>query len=233
MKKMNITVIGTLCILIGIALTGCIDYSGESPEKTIQKDSDFDGWTDIQEREAHTNPFDADTDHDGIWDPEDPDPSRPGILTDTEQKLEVGRYVEFDLARMYPTGIPKYIRDHLGIGDSEHYNITREDVRLPKGSALIAVSPPCSVGYTSGRLYWSYEIYASSPQVADFFLEEMAYKRGWQVCDRVHQFERYGICEIRMYYLRPGDQDLYRTIIVIGQEEGRYSQFIIIEDSVD
>lgn len=71
------------------------------------------------------------------------------------------------------------------------------------------------------------------PQVVDFFLEEMAYKHGWRVCDRVHQFERYGICETWMCFLKSGDQDLYRTIIVIGQEEGRYSQFIIIEDSVD
>ncbi len=80
MKKIEIAVAGILCIFIGIALAGYINYSGEAPEKTIQKDSDFDGWTDIQEREAHTNPFDVDTDHDGVWDPEDPNPQYPGIV---------------------------------------------------------------------------------------------------------------------------------------------------------
>jgi len=72
MKKIEIAVAGILCILIGIALVG---YIIGTSKKTIQKDSDSDGWTDIQEREAHTNPFDANTDHDGIWGPEDPDPS--------------------------------------------------------------------------------------------------------------------------------------------------------------
>ena len=37
-------------------------------------DSDGDGWDDEQERIVGTNPYNVDTDGDGIWDPKDPDP---------------------------------------------------------------------------------------------------------------------------------------------------------------
>jgi hypothetical protein len=42
-------------------------------------DSDGDGWTDIQERAAGTDPFNVDTDIDGIWDPYDENPLDPSI----------------------------------------------------------------------------------------------------------------------------------------------------------
>ncbi|RZN33845.1 MAG: hypothetical protein EFT35_10115 [Methanophagales archaeon ANME-1-THS] len=37
-------------------------------------DSDGDGWTDVQERRAGTDPYNVDTDGDGAWDPNDPNP---------------------------------------------------------------------------------------------------------------------------------------------------------------
>jgi hypothetical protein len=43
------------------------------------QDSDGDGWDDEQERRAGTNPHKVDTDGDGIWDPQDPNPSDPNI----------------------------------------------------------------------------------------------------------------------------------------------------------
>jgi hypothetical protein len=43
------------------------------------QDSDGDGWDDEQERRAGTNPYKVDTDGDGIWDTQDPNPSNPNI----------------------------------------------------------------------------------------------------------------------------------------------------------
>ena len=43
------------------------------------QDSDGDGWDDEQERRAGTNPHKVDTDGDGIWDSQDPNPSDPNI----------------------------------------------------------------------------------------------------------------------------------------------------------
>jgi hypothetical protein len=43
-------------------------------EKSALMDSDGDGWSDVQEKKAGTNPYNVDTDGDGIWDPKDPNP---------------------------------------------------------------------------------------------------------------------------------------------------------------
>jgi len=226
MKK--IAVVGTLCILIGIALAGCIDYSDEAPEKTIERDSDFDGWTDTEEREAHTNPFDVDTDHDGIWDPEDPNPSRIGILINPEEKLEAGEYLEFDLA-----SAPGWVGKKPCI-------VTRDDIILPKESSLLTTKIEIPSGYACYRSYHSYEINASSTQAIDFFLVYMQYN-GWhtcnatdQFCDAPYQFELYnGIYGMYIQFFKRGDQDTYVTILVMGEEEYPYSQFMIIKEDVD
>lgn len=42
-------------------------------------DSDGDGWIDAQERRAGTDPNKKDTDNDGHWDPQDPNPLDPTI----------------------------------------------------------------------------------------------------------------------------------------------------------
>jgi len=47
---------------------------GGGEEEPSAVDSDGDGWTDVQEREAGSDPFNADTDGDGRWDPLDPNP---------------------------------------------------------------------------------------------------------------------------------------------------------------
>jgi hypothetical protein len=52
---------------------GCPELVGEQTEK----DSDGDSWSDEQELRAGTNPHDVDTDEDGIWDSQDPNPLEP------------------------------------------------------------------------------------------------------------------------------------------------------------
>lgn len=217
--KTIVAVIGALCILIGIALAGCIDYSDEAPEETIQKDSDLDGWTDIQEREAHTNPFDVDTDHDGILDPEDPNPLYIGILTDPKQKLEAGECLEFDYLSILPPNV------HY-MGTEEHRNITFEDIRLPEGST----KPDCkyTVGGYSDAFWCNSNIYASPTKVMDFFIEKMLYD-GWDITyckwDSIGWTQKYGI----MYFQKLEGEGQYVTITVIGSErEPEYSQFTII-----
>ncbi|MFQ5842604.1 MAG: hypothetical protein ACE5I8_09225 [Thermodesulfobacteriota bacterium] len=44
------------------------------PEEEEVVDSDGDGWTDEEEERAGTDPNNKDTDGDGIWDPQDPNP---------------------------------------------------------------------------------------------------------------------------------------------------------------
>ena len=225
MKKIEIAVFGVICILIGIALAGYIVSSGETPEKTMQKDSDRDGWTDIQEREVHTNPFDVDSDHDGIQDPEDPEPLHPGILTNPEQKLEGGGSYEYDAAIMFGSKTP--------------YIVTVEDPLIPKELTLLTTKLDIPSGYACYRSYFSFEINASSPQVIDFFLENMP-RWGWHTCNasdrycnKPELFDFYGIYGAHMQFFQKGDQDRYLTILVIGEETYPYSQVIEIEEVVD
>lgn len=64
MKHYSIFII---CLIITATLfTGCIQSS--------QQDSDGDGWTDVQEQKAGTNPYNKDTDGDGYWDSKDENP---------------------------------------------------------------------------------------------------------------------------------------------------------------
>lgn len=53
-------------IIVTTLFTGCIQSS--------QQDSDGDGWTDVQEQKAGTNPYNKDTDGDGYWDSKDENP---------------------------------------------------------------------------------------------------------------------------------------------------------------
>lgn len=62
-----------LCLLLGT--TSC-EYLEEIES---QLDSDGDGWTDVQEKIAGTDPNKVDTDDDGYWDPQDPNPLNPSI----------------------------------------------------------------------------------------------------------------------------------------------------------
>ena len=75
MKK---TMVGSLLsiILIAAVCSGCILGSG-SEQQGEGLDSDGDGWTDSEEAVAGTDPSTADTDHDGISDPIDPNPLVP------------------------------------------------------------------------------------------------------------------------------------------------------------
>jgi len=208
MKKIEIAVFGVICILIGIALAGYIVSSGEN-------DSDRDGWTDIQEREVHTNPFDVDSDHDGIQDPEDPEPLHPGILTNPEQKLEEGGYLEYG----YEWGGCR-----VAGGD---FNVTHDDIRLPNGSTKVDCKR-IGGGYGEGR-WCSYYSYRSPTRVLDFFIDKMM-QDGWDNSyykfDSIGWAKEFGI--LKFQKLEGGSEGVYVTIIVIGLESGpEYSQFTI------
>lgn len=69
MKKNSILLI----VIVLISVLGCVD------EKTQPQDSDGDGWTDQQEINAGTDPYNRDTDGDGYWDPRDENPLDPDI----------------------------------------------------------------------------------------------------------------------------------------------------------
>jgi hypothetical protein len=51
-------------------------------------DSDGDGWSDSQEISAGTNPEDKDTDDDGYWDPNDPNPLDPNVPENLKDMIE-------------------------------------------------------------------------------------------------------------------------------------------------
>ena len=61
------------CLLLGT--TSCVSLE----ELDSSLDSDGDGWSDVQEEIAGTDPDDVDTDNDGYWDPLDPNPLNPDI----------------------------------------------------------------------------------------------------------------------------------------------------------
>jgi hypothetical protein len=51
-------------------------------------DSDGDGWTDSQEINSGTDPEDKDTDDDGFWDPNDPNPLDPNVPEKLKESIE-------------------------------------------------------------------------------------------------------------------------------------------------
>ena len=64
---MNKTIASLVAIVAVAAVVMVIGY-------VIFADSDGDGWSDFKEKNAGTNPYNVDTDGDGIWDPHDPNP---------------------------------------------------------------------------------------------------------------------------------------------------------------
>jgi len=206
-----------LCILVGLILGIYIESQ--------PKDSDLDGWTDVEEQEAGTSPFDSDTDDDGIKDPEDPTPLHPGILTSDEQKLKDYKYVEYDIEVLYSWSSNKTHLEHIRL----------EDVRIPEGSTMIKFKETW-VGYGEQR-WCTYEINASALQVIDFFLRNMVHD-GWHThpgyyikYDRTSwaPFNFVGISGMDMHFMKNSDaKGEYITIVVVGLEEDDHSQFTIV-----
>lgn len=73
MKKNSILLI--VIVMISVLGLGCVDENTQSQAH----DSDGDGWTDQQEMNAGTDPYNKDTDGDGYWDPKDDNPLDPDI----------------------------------------------------------------------------------------------------------------------------------------------------------
>ena len=63
----NKTIASLVAIVAVAAVVMVVGY-------VIFADSDGDGWGDFKEKNAGTNPYNVDTDNDGIWDPHDPNP---------------------------------------------------------------------------------------------------------------------------------------------------------------
>ena len=208
-----------LCILVGLILGIYIESQ--------PKDSDLDGWTDVEEQEAGTSPFDSDTDDDdGIKDPEDPTPLNPGILTSDEQKLKDYKYVEYDIEVLYSWSSNKTHLEHIRL----------EDVRIPEGSTMIKFKETWA-GYGEQR-WCTYQINASALQVIDFFLRNMVHD-GWhayparllygEIGSKIGSWGPFyfagGISEMNMHFTK----ERYEvTIVVVGLEEDDYSQFTIV-----
>jgi len=216
-KKIVATII--LCILVGLVLEYV--YIESQP-----KDSDLDGWTDVEEQEAGTSPFDSDTDDDGIKDPEDPTPLHPGILTSDEQKLKDYKYMEYDIEVLYSWSSNKTHLEHIRL----------EDVRIPEGSTMIKFKET-RIGYGVQR-WCTYQINASALQVIDFFLRNMIHD-GWhaypawllygEIGSKIGSWGPFyfagGISEMNMHFTK----ERYEvTIVVVGLEEDDYSQFTIV-----
>lgn len=70
MQKKRITL---LCSSVMILL-GAVSCSAPETATTLSPDADGDGWTDLQEISAGTDPHNQDTDSDGYWDRLDPNP---------------------------------------------------------------------------------------------------------------------------------------------------------------
>lgn len=74
--RINIKKLFSVIILLLLSLATCVSLS-VSADPISTTDSDGDGWTDIYENNtSHTDPYNPDTDGDGIIDSKDKDPNK-------------------------------------------------------------------------------------------------------------------------------------------------------------
>ena len=76
MLKRKTACIGLIALSILLLLPSC---QGIEQYDFPAFDTDGDGWSDVQEETAGTDPSKVDTDDDGYWDPHDPNPLDTGI----------------------------------------------------------------------------------------------------------------------------------------------------------
>ncbi len=79
-KRLSVIFVCALSI-VTLVLSGCNSLDNGYTEVI---DADGDGWSDIQEERAGTNPNEPDTDGDGYWDPKDANPLDPNIPSITQ-----------------------------------------------------------------------------------------------------------------------------------------------------
>ena len=72
-KKTMVGLMAVVLIVTVVMFSGCVE------EETHVQDSDGDSWSDQQEVNAGTDPYNKDTDSDGYWDPQDMNPLDPDI----------------------------------------------------------------------------------------------------------------------------------------------------------
>ena len=199
MKLIKNGLVLIVIVMVSSTILGCVD------DKST--DSDGDGLTDVSERIAQTNPFDVDTDHDGVWDSKDLNPLYPGILVDSKQKLERSDLYSTDIG--IPNGSAFKYWKGTGVGYASGRIYRNYEINASYSQVLDF--------FLENMIHDGWQIRSEAEE-----LKHTAYgPSGMSMC----------------YSKEWLDQPQYVTILVVGQDErwdvDPYTQFTIIVSQLD
>jgi len=112
--------------IVTLVLSGC-NSLGNGFAEVI--DTDGDGWSDLQEERAGTNPNEPDTDGDGYWDPKDANPLDPNIpsITQPTPAPDETEAAETELSNIQTAVISMMVDNALSVrfSRSEHLSVAK------------------------------------------------------------------------------------------------------------